>query len=87
LRKLRHAVQTQLTIAVKIVMVIVLVVALSAMLMTFAKIRTVGMSILASAGINGITVCEVREKLLAFVQEKYQESLPRARADLRTIRG
>jgi len=51
-----RAVYTQLTILVKIILVVVVVIALAAMLMTFAKIRAIGVSILASAGIMGIIV-------------------------------
>ena len=51
-----RAVYTQLTIIVKVILVIVIVIALAAMLMTFAKIRAIGVSILASAGIMGIIV-------------------------------
>ncbi len=51
-----RAVYTQLTIIVKVILVIVIVIALATMLMTFAKIRAIGVSILASAGIMGIIV-------------------------------
>jgi len=47
---------TQLTLLVKVVLVIVVVIALATMLMSFAKIRAFGLSILASAGIMGIIV-------------------------------
>lgn len=60
-----RTVQTQLTVAFKIVLVIILLVALSAMLMTFAKIRTFGMSVLASAGIIGITVGFAAQRSIA----------------------
>lgn len=49
-----RAVHTQLTVIVKVIMVIVIIIAVATMLMTFHKIRHVGMSILASAGIIGI---------------------------------
>jgi small-conductance mechanosensitive channel len=47
---------TQLTLMVKVVLVIVVVIGLATMLMSFAKIRAFGVSILASAGIMGIIV-------------------------------
>jgi len=47
---------TELTIMVKVVLAIVVVIALATMLMSFAKIRAFGVSILASAGIMGIIV-------------------------------
>jgi small-conductance mechanosensitive channel len=47
-------IQTQLTVIVKIITVIVIIITVATMLMTFDKIRHVGMSILASAGIIGI---------------------------------
>jgi small-conductance mechanosensitive channel len=49
-----RAIHTQLTVIVKIITVIVIIVSVATMLMTFDKIRHVGMSILASAGIIGI---------------------------------
>jgi small-conductance mechanosensitive channel len=49
-----RAVYTQLTIVVKVILVIVTIIALGTMLMSFAKIRAFGVSILASAGIMGI---------------------------------
>jgi small-conductance mechanosensitive channel len=60
-----RAVQTQLTVAVQIVVMVVLVVALAAMLMTFSRIRAIGMSILASAGIIGITVGFAAQRSIA----------------------
>lgn len=51
-----RAVYTQLTMIVKVILVIVVIIALATMLMTFAKIRAIGVSILASAGIMGIIV-------------------------------
>jgi small-conductance mechanosensitive channel len=47
---------TELTLMVKVVLAIVVVIALATMLMSFAKIRAFGVSILASAGIMGIIV-------------------------------
>jgi small-conductance mechanosensitive channel len=49
-----RAIHTQLTVIVKIITVIVIIISVATMLMTFDKIRHVGMSILASAGIIGI---------------------------------
>jgi small-conductance mechanosensitive channel len=60
-----RALETQLSVVGQIVVVIILVVALSAMLMTFARIRTIGMSILASAGIIGITVGFAAQRSIA----------------------
>lgn len=60
-----RAVQTQLTLAVRVLVVIVLFVALAAMLMTFARIRTLGMSILASAGIVGVTLGFAAQRSIA----------------------
>lgn len=51
-----RSLHTQLTLMVKVVQVIVVVIALATMLMSFAKIRAFGVSILASAGIMGIIV-------------------------------
>jgi small-conductance mechanosensitive channel len=60
-----RALETQLTVAVRVVVVIVVVVALAAMLMTFATIRSLGMSILASAGIVGVTVGFAAQRSIA----------------------
>jgi small-conductance mechanosensitive channel len=49
-------VQTQIEVLHRIVVVIVVVVALSVMLMTFPAIKTIGMSLLASAGLAGLVV-------------------------------
>jgi len=51
-----RVIHTQLTVLVRIVMVIGIVIAGAGILMTFDKIRQVGMSILASAGILGIII-------------------------------
>ena len=56
---------TQLTLMVKVVLVIVVVIALATMLMSFAKIRAFGVSILASAGIMGIIVGFAAQRSLA----------------------
>ena len=60
-----RAVHTQLTIIVKVVLVIVIVIALATMLMSFDKIRAVGVSILASAGVMGIIVGFAAQRSLA----------------------
>ncbi|WP_298434954.1 mechanosensitive ion channel domain-containing protein [Geobacter sp.] len=60
-----RAVYTQLTVIVKIVVVIVIIFAVATMLMTFQKIRQVGMSILASAGIAGIIVGFAAQRSIA----------------------
>jgi small-conductance mechanosensitive channel len=51
-----RAVYTQLTMVIKVILVIVVIIALASMLMSFDKIRAIGVSILASAGIMGIIV-------------------------------
>ena len=49
-----RAIQTQVTIIVKVIVIVVIIIAVATMLMTFEKIRQVGVSILASAGIIGV---------------------------------
>jgi small-conductance mechanosensitive channel len=49
-----RVVQTQLNVLVKIVLVIIALVAVASMLMTFERIRQVGVSLLASAGLVGV---------------------------------
>ncbi|HKK02103.1 MAG TPA: mechanosensitive ion channel family protein [Desulfuromonadales bacterium] len=49
-----RTVQTQLNVLVKIVLVIIVLVAAASMLMTFERIRQVGVSLLASAGLVGV---------------------------------
>ncbi|MEU9231757.1 mechanosensitive ion channel domain-containing protein [Streptomyces subrutilus] len=49
-------VRTQVTLIQRVVIAVVVVVALAAMLMTFPPMRTVGASMLASAGVLGIVV-------------------------------
>jgi len=51
-----RALYTQLTMVIKVILVIVVIIALASMLMSFEKIRAIGVSILASAGIMGIIV-------------------------------
>ena len=60
-----RAVHTQLTVIVKIIMVIVIIISVATMLMTFEKIRQVGVSILASAGIIGIIVGFAAQRSIA----------------------
>jgi small-conductance mechanosensitive channel len=60
-----RAAYTQLTVLVKVVLVIVVIIALATMLMTFARIRAFGVSILASAGIMGIIVGFAAQRSLA----------------------
>ncbi|BDV42990.1 mechanosensitive ion channel protein MscS [Geotalea uraniireducens] len=60
-----RAVYTQLTVLVKIAVVIVSIVAVATMLMTFERIRQVGMSILASAGIAGIIIGFAAQRSIA----------------------
>ncbi len=60
-----RAAYTQLTIIVKVILVIVVIIALATMLMSFDKIRAIGVSILASAGIMGIIVGFAAQRSLA----------------------
>ena len=60
-----RAIHTQLTVIVKIITVIVIIISVAAMLMTFDKIRHVGASILASAGIIGIVVGFAAQRSIA----------------------
>ena len=60
-----RVIHTQLTVLVRIVMVIGIVIAGAGILMTFDKIRQVGMSILASAGILGIIIGFAAQRSLA----------------------
>jgi len=60
-----RAVFTQVNILVKIVMVLILVIAGATMLMTFDKVRQVGMSLLASAGVVGLTAAFAAQRSLA----------------------
>ena len=56
---------TQLTLLVKVTLVVIMIIALATMLMSFAKIRAFGVSILASAGIMGIIVGFAAQRSLA----------------------
>ena len=60
-----RVIHTQLTILVRIALVISFVIAGAGILMTFDKIRQVGMSILASAGILGIIIGFAAQRSLA----------------------
>jgi len=60
-----RAVSTQVNMLVKIVMVLILVIAGATMLMTFDKVRQVGMSLLASAGIVGLIAGFAAQRSLA----------------------
>jgi len=60
-----RAVSTQVKVLVKIVMVLILLIAGATMLMTFDKVRQVGMSLLASAGIAGIIIGFAAQRSLA----------------------
>jgi small-conductance mechanosensitive channel len=60
-----RSVHTQLTILVKVVLVVILVVSAASMLMTFDKIRHVGVSILASAGMIGIILGFAAQRSIA----------------------
>jgi len=58
-------IQTQLQIFKRIVLVVVSILALATMLMTFEKVRQLGTSILASAGIIGIIVGLAAQRTIA----------------------
>lgn len=60
-----RAVSTQVNILVKIVFVLVLIIAGATMLMTFDRVRQVGVSLLASAGIAGIIIGFAAQRSLA----------------------
>ena len=60
-----RAVYTQLTMVIKVILVIVVIIAIASMLMSFDKIRSIGVSILASAGIMGIIVGFAAQRSLA----------------------
>lgn len=60
-----RAVHTQLTVLVRIALFVIIVIAGAGMLMTFEKIRQVGMSILASAGILGMIIGFAAQRSLA----------------------
>ena len=58
-------VSTQVSVLIKIAIVLILIVAGASMLMTFDKVRQVGVSLLASAGIVGIIVGFAAQRSLA----------------------
>jgi small-conductance mechanosensitive channel len=58
-------IQTQLQVLKKVVVVVVSILALAIMLMTFEKVRQLGTSILASAGIIGIIVGLAAQRTIA----------------------
>lgn len=60
-----RAVSTQVSVLVKIVMVLILIIAAATMLMTFDKVRQVGVSLLASAGIAGVIIGFAAQRSLA----------------------
>ncbi len=60
-----RAVSTQVNVLIKISMVLILIIAGATMLMTFDKVRQVGMSLLASAGIAGIIIGFAAQRSLA----------------------
>ncbi|WP_265554979.1 mechanosensitive ion channel family protein [Trichlorobacter lovleyi] len=60
-----RAVSTQVSVLAKILMVLLFVIAGAAMLMTFDKVRQVGMSLLASAGIAGLIMGFAAQRSLA----------------------
>lgn len=60
-----RTIHTQLTVLVRIVLVIIVVISGAGILMTFDKIRQLGMSILASAGIIGMIVGFAAQRSLA----------------------
>ena len=60
-----RAVHTQINVLVKILLVVIAVFAVASMLMTFEKVKEVGVSILASAGVIGIIVGFAAQKSIA----------------------
>jgi len=60
-----RAIHTQINVLVKILLVVIAVFAASSMLMTFERVRQVGVSILASAGVIGIIVGFAAQKSIA----------------------
>ncbi len=60
-----RVVHTQLTVLVRVVLVIIVIIAGASILMTFEKIRQLGMSILASAGIAGVILGFAAQRSLA----------------------
>jgi small-conductance mechanosensitive channel len=60
-----RTVSTQVNMLVKIVVVLILIMAGASMLMTFDKVRQVGVSVLASAGVIGIIIGFAAQRSLA----------------------
>jgi small-conductance mechanosensitive channel len=60
-----RTIYTQVNVLVKILVVIIAIIGASSMLMTFEKVRQIGVSLLASAGIAGIIVGFAAQKSLA----------------------
>jgi small-conductance mechanosensitive channel len=60
-----RSMHTQVNVLVKVLLVVILVIAVSSMLMTFDKVRQIGVSLLASAGIAGIILGFAAQKSLA----------------------
>ncbi len=60
-----RAVSTQVNVLVQITMVVIIILAGATMLMTFDRVRQVGMSLLASAGIAGIIIGLAAQRSLA----------------------
>jgi small-conductance mechanosensitive channel len=60
-----RAIHTQLNVLVKVLVVIILVVGAASILMTFEKVRQIGMSLLASAGIIGIVAGFAAQRSIA----------------------
>jgi len=70
-----RAVHTQLNVLMKIVIVVIIVIAGGSMLMTFEKVRQVGVSILASAGIAGVVIGFAAQRSIATVFAGFQIAL------------
>ncbi len=62
-----RGIQTQFKIFKKIVLVVLMILTLAAVLMTFQKLRYLGTSILASAGIAGIVIGLAAQRLLGTI--------------------
>lgn len=70
-----RAVHTQLNVLMKIVVVVIVIVAGGSVLMTFEKVRQVGVSILASAGIAGVVIGFAAQRSIATVFAGFQIAL------------
>ncbi|MBL0226831.1 MAG: mechanosensitive ion channel [Geobacteraceae bacterium] len=60
-----RAVSTQVNVLIKIAIVLIIIIAGATMLMTFDKVRQVGVSLLASAGIAGVIIGFAAQRSLA----------------------